>query len=204
MEYLLAHWLEIVGLISGLLCVVLLVRENLATFPIGLLYALVSVVVMFRTQLYADVLLNLYYVVMNAYGWYFWLRGDPSRRLRAEGQALLPGWVPSTLWLPLGAILVTGTLGMGWYFATFTAADLAYPDSFTTVASFVAMWMSARKYLESWVAWFVIDVVQVGLYLYKGIHAYALLYFVYLGLAVWGWRAWSAHVVDQRPQRRVS
>ena len=80
---------------------------------------------------------------------------------------------------------------MGWTFATYSNADLAYADSFTTFASFVAMYLAAKKYLESWYLWFVVDVVQVALYLVKGIELYALLYLVYLAMAYWGWRAWK-------------
>lgn len=192
MEYLAANWLELVGLVSGLLCVWLLIRENVLTFPIGLLYAVVTVVVVARANLFADVILNLYYVVMNAYGWYFWLYGGKRRR---EQEVLMVGLVPHRQWLWIALVTVGGTLLMGWYFATQTSAALPYPDSFTTVASFVAMWMSARKYLESWALWFVIDVVQVALYVIKDIEAYALLYFIYLGMAVAGWIGWRKHLV---------
>ena len=192
MEYLAANWLELVGLVSGLLCVWLLIRENVLTFPIGLLYAVVTVVVVARANLFADVILNLYYVVMNAYGWYFWLYGGKQRR---EQEVLMVGLVPYRQWLWIALVIVGGTLLMGWYFATQTSAALPYPDSFTTVASFVAMWMSARKYLESWALWFVIDVVQVALYVIKDIEAYALLYLIYLGMAVAGWIGWRKHVV---------
>ncbi len=191
MAYLAANWLELVGLVSGLLCVWLLIKENVLTFPIGLIYAVVTVVVVGRAYLYADVILNLYYVVMNAYGWYFWLYGGRERR---KEEVLLVGWVPKSQWLPLIGITLLGTVAMGWYFHSQTAAALPYPDSFTTVASFVAMWMSARKYIESWVLWFVIDIVQVALYLIKDIEAYALLYFVYLIMAVYGWLAWRKHL----------
>ncbi|XOV81686.1 MAG: nicotinamide riboside transporter PnuC [bacterium] len=195
MAYLAANWLEIIGLISGLLCVWLLIRENVLTFPIGLIYAVVTVVVVARANLFADVILNLYYVVMNAYGWYFWLYGAKDRR---TSETLLVAWVPRAQWLAIIAVIVLGTLLMGWYFATQTQASLPYPDSFTTVASFVAMWMSARKYLESWILWLIIDVVQVGLYIVKGIEAYALLYLIYLFMAVYGWLQWRRHLVVQK------
>ncbi len=183
------------GLISGLLCVWLMIKENVLTFPIGLVYAVITVVVVGRASLYADVILNLYYVVMNAYGWYFWLYGGKHRRRHDAQHELQVGWVPVRLWPVIAAVGIGGTLCMGWYFASYTNAALPYPDSFTTVASFVAMWMSARKYLESWILWFVIDVVQVWLYLVKGIEFYAILYLVYLGMAVAGWLAWRRHLV---------
>ncbi len=194
MAYIAENWLELLGLASGLLCVWLLIRENVLTFPLGLIYAVITVVVVARAGLFADVLLNVYYVGMNGYGWYFWMRGGQQRR--DADTTLLVAAVPRRQWLPLAAVIVLGTLFMGWYFATATQADLPFPDSFTTVASFVAMWMSARKYIESWLLWFVIDVVQVVLYLVKSIPEYALLYLVYLGMAVAGWLAWRKHMVS--------
>ncbi len=194
MAYLAANWLEIIGLISGLLCVWLLIRENILTFPIGLIYAVVTVVVVARANLFADVLLNLYYVIMNAYGWYFWIYGARERR---TSEVLLVAWVPKKQWPMIVGVIVLGTVLMGLYFSTQTQASLPYPDSFTTVASFVAMWMSAKKYLESWILWLVIDVIQVGLYIVKGIEAYALLYLIYLFMAVYGWFQWRRHLVTQ-------
>lgn len=192
MDYLLANWLEVLGLLSGVLCVWLLIRENVLTFPIGLVYAVITVVVVARANLFADVVLNVYYVAMNAYGWYFWRFGGQQRR---RANTLSVGLVPGSQWVWIVIAIVFGTLMMGWYFATQTAAALPYPDSFTTVASFLAMWMSARKYLESWILWLIIDVVQVVLYLVKGIEAYALLYLIYLGMAVSGWLNWRKHLV---------
>jgi len=150
------------------------------------------VVVVARANLFADVVLNVYYVAMNAYGWYFWRFGGQQRR---RANTLSVGLVPGSQWVWIVIAIVFGTLMMGWYFATQTAAALPYPDSFTTVASFLAMWMSARKYLESWILWLIIDVVQVVLYLVKGIEAYALLYLIYLGMAVSGWLNWRKHLV---------
>ena len=82
-DYLINNWMEVLGLISGLLCVWLLIRENVLTFPIGLIYAMLTVVVVYNEKLYADVFLNIYYVGMNAYGWFFWLSlihiSEPTR-----------------------------------------------------------------------------------------------------------------------------
>jgi nicotinamide mononucleotide transporter len=192
--FVLDNWLEITGLISGLLCVWLLVKEHVLTFPIGMLYALVTVVVVARAFLYADVLLNLYYVIMNAYGWYYWVYG--GKHLRRGAGDLPPQRISHRDIAVLLLITLLGSLLMGYLFDRHTQADLAYLDSLTTVASFVAMWMSARKYLSSWVAWFFIDLVQIGLYIMKavnglpGLFFYAGLYGIYLVMAVWGWLNW--------------
>ena len=198
MSFLIDNWFEVIGVASGLLCVLLLIRENILTFPIGLVYAVVTTVVVVRANLYADALLNLYYVVMNAYGWYYWRLGGAERR---NHEQLMVGRVSSGLTWRLAGILFSGSLLLGWGFDQYTDADLAYADSFTTVASFVAMWMTARKYLESWHLWFVIDVVQIMLYASKGdstdpgLFLYAGLYTVYLGMAVAGYLAWRRHLI---------
>ena len=180
-------WLELTGLISGLLCVWLLIRQNIWTFPIGLLYSVVSVLVFSQERLYADVLLNAYYVLMNGYGWYYWLYGGGQRT---------PGTLPVTFtplrirWA-LIVLVAAATLAMGWFLDTRTNADLPYWDSATTTMSFAAMWMTARKYIDNWVVWLVVDVIATGMYTYKGIDFYAVLYGVYLIMAVMGWRAWK-------------
>lgn len=186
------EWLELSGLISGLLCVWLLIRANIWTFPIGLVYAVVSVIVFFEARLYADVLLNGYYVLMNAYGWYYWLSGDLSARttevpIRRAGIRMI---------LLAGVLIVVGTAVMGTLFARGTDADLPYWDSLIVVASFAAMWLTARKYIENWILWFGVDVIATGVYLVKGIEFYALLYAVYLVMAVAGWRAWRARLAS--------
>ena len=188
------NWLEAAGLVSGVLCVWLLIKEHILTFPIGMLYAVVTVIVVARALLYADVLLNLYYVLMNAYGWYYWLYG--GQQLREEAGELLPQRITVNTVAALVLITAFGTVLMGYGFAKYTQADMAHADSLTTVASSVAMWMSARKYLSSWVAWFLIDIVQIALYVLKGFSSdpglffYAALYTVYLAMAVWGWLSW--------------
>ena len=199
MTFLIENWLEVTGVVSGVLCVWLLIKEHILTFPIGMLYAVITVVVVARALLYADVLLNLYYVLMNAYGWYYWLYGAQS--LRIEEGDLLPQRIQIKTLSALIGITVFGSLAMGYAFAQYTQADMAYLDSLTTVASFVAMWMSARKYLSSWVAWFLIDVIQIGLYVTKGFGAdsglflYAGLYTVYLLMAAWGWISWRRRLL---------
>ena len=200
MTFLIENWLEAAGLVSGVLCVWLLIKEHILTFPIGMLYAVVTVIVVARALLFADVLLNLYYVLMNAYGWYYWLYG--GQQLRERAGELLPQRITVKTAVGLTLITLLGSVLMGYLFAQYTQADMAYADSLTTVASFVAMWMSARKYLSSWVAWFLIDIVQIFLYVLKGLSSdpglffYAALYTVYLAMAIWGWLSWRRRLAQ--------
>ncbi|MEQ8483661.1 MAG: nicotinamide riboside transporter PnuC [Pseudomonadales bacterium] len=190
-------WLELTGLISGLLCVWLLIRQSIWTFPIGLIYAAVSVAVFLTARLYADVLLSGYYLIMNAYGWYFWLYGAPWRRTRDD--ALAVTFMPARTRWWLAAVVALATAVMGWLLDTRTDAELAYWNSATTTMSFAAMWMTARKYIDNWVVWLVVDVLATGIYLARGIEFYALLYAVYLFMAVLGWRAWRQSMTTTVP-----
>ena len=196
--YFLERPFELVGMVSGLVCVWLLIRQNIWTWPIGLLYAVVSVLVFYRTRLYADVLLHLFYVGMNGYGWYYWLSGGEERR-QSDGSHSLPiAFTPAVTWIPITLLTAGGVVALGWAFSTYTDADLAYWDGATTAMSFTAMWMTARKYIENWLLWLAVDVLATGIYVYKGIGPYAVLYGVYIAMAIWGWRSWW-HSMQRQP-----
>lgn len=181
---------EWTGLITGLLCVVLLIRKNIWTWPIGLLYALVSLAVFYEARLYSEFGLHLYYVGMNAYGWYYWNKPiDPGRASERPVAR-----IDRRTALLVSAAVVVGIPLLAEIMERFTDTDLAYVDSTITVLSFAAMWMSARKLLENWGVWLVVDVIATGVYLFKGIELYALLYGVYIVLAVVGHRTWRAEL----------
>ncbi len=173
-------------MLTGLLAVWLLIRQNIWTWPIGFTYALVSVAVFFDAKLYADVALHVFYVGMNLYGWWYWRFGGNRR----AGEKLAVIRTPRRQVLLLVVLNALGIFLMGFALSNLTDADFAYWDSSTTVLSFSAMWMMARKYLENWIVWFFVDIVAVVLYLVKGINLYALLYAVYLAMAVAGWLSW--------------
>jgi len=179
---------ELIGAASGLLCVWLIIRENIWNWPVGLAYALVSLLVFYKARLYSDLVLHVFYVFMNGYGWYYWLRGAGAR---SSGGRLVVARLSKRSASLLGVATVIGIVAMGWLFDYYTDADLAYWDSTTTVMSFAAMWMAAHKYIENWFVWLVVDVLATGIYIFKGIWPYAVLYGLYIPMAVWGWMAWS-------------
>ena len=192
---------ELIGAASGLLCVWLIIRENIWNWPVGLAYALVSLLVFYKARLYSDLVLHVFYVFMNGYGWYYWLRGAGAR---SSGGRLVVARLRKRSASLLGVATVIGIIAMGWLFDYYTDADLAYWDSTTTVMSFAAMWMAAHKYIENWIVWLVIDVLATGIYIFKGIWPYAVLYGLYIPMAVWGWMAWlrsmsSSMVKDPAP-----
>ena len=183
---------EAAGLVFGLVCVWLLIKQNIWTWPTGIAYVLVSFVVFYEARLYADLALHVIFLGLNLYGWYYWLRGG------TRGDDGVP--VTTTAPRLLAALLAASALGIaacGALLATYTDAALPYWDSTTSVLSIAAIWLQARKKLESWIVWLVVDVLATGIYVYKEIFFYAVLYLVYIGLAVAGFRAWRRAMQEQ-------
>ncbi len=180
-------WIEFTGLVAGLICVWLLIRQNIWTWPVGIFYVLISLWVFFQARLYADLGLHIVFLVLNCYGWWFWLRGGEDGAQEVSVTTTAPMRLIGVVAVALGAAYASGS-----WFAANTDAALPYWDNTTTMLSLAAMWLSTRKRLENWVLWFVVDVIATGVYYYKGLYFYAVLYFVYCGLAVQGWLSWRA------------
>ncbi|MEM8769679.1 MAG: nicotinamide riboside transporter PnuC, partial [Pseudomonadota bacterium] len=140
------------------------------------------------------------YVLMNAYGWYYWLYGG----VRTVEDNLPVTRTPLATLGGLTVITAFAIAAMGWFFDTQTDADFPYWDSATTCMSFAGMWMTARKYLENWMVWLVVDVIATVIYYVKGIHFYAVLYGIYLGMAILGWRAWQLTMMKQTAAERTA
>lgn len=178
--------LEFSGMIFGLLAVYYLIKENILTWPTGIIYVLISFVIFFNAKLYADLFLHIVYLILNVYGWYFWVHG------KQKGESKVPVTRDETSNLIyLSLLSVIGVLVMGYSLSTLSDASLPYWDSTTTILSFTGMWLTARKKIESWYFWFVVDVIATGVYIYKGIYFYSFLYCIYIGMAVSGYFAWK-------------
>ncbi|QMU29992.1 nicotinamide riboside transporter PnuC [Adhaeribacter radiodurans] len=186
---------EIIGTVTGVAGVWLAARENIWTWPVGMVSTLMLIYVCFDARLYADVGLNIFYFITSAYGWYAWLHPDPD-----SVQTEIPVTRTQPLqWLWLSVFSVVFTLGLGFFLTHFTNADLSYTDSATTGVSLAAYWMMARKKLENWLVWLVVDSAYVGIYLYKELYMLAGLYFVFLILATDGYIKWRRAIRVTQP-----
>lgn len=192
---------ELAGLVTGLLCVWLLIRQSIWTWPIGLIYSLLSLVVFFQAKLYSEFALHIYYAVMNAYGWYYWSKADP-----ADNSLVLPVTrINRVTGYALCGVVVFCIPLLAELMQRFTDSDMAYADSTITVMSFAAMWMTARKLFENWYVWLLVDIIATALYVIKGIELYAVLYCVYIGMAFAGLFAWRrALIAREQSQEAVA
>jgi nicotinamide mononucleotide transporter PnuC len=159
-------WLEFAGLAAGLLCVWLLIRQNVWTWPVGIVYVCISLWVFLQAKLYADLGLHLVFLALNCYGWWFWLHGGS----RSEAEVPVTTTEPRVL-VALVAVALVAALASGAWFARNTDAALPYWDNTTTMLSLAAMWLSTRKKLENWILWLVVDVLATGIYFYKGLYS---------------------------------
>jgi nicotinamide mononucleotide transporter len=184
LRWVVANPYEAGGVVFGILSVWLTTRENVWCWPTGLVTVSLYIVVFWQAKLYADMGLQVVYVALCLYGWYEWLHGGPGHG------ALGVSRTPRTAGLAFAAGGTVFAIVLGAALRGQTDAALPYLDSTTTSFSLVAQWMQTRKWLETWVVWIAVDVVYVGMYVYKQLNPTAVLYVIYLALAVMGRRAW--------------
>jgi nicotinamide mononucleotide transporter len=178
--------LEIIASALGLVCVWLTIRRHIGCWPTGLAMVILYIFIFYRAKLYSDMLLQIVYVPLQIYGWYAWLRGGPDRTPLVVSR--MPAWQIGQ-WLAAG-LLATNVLGVSM--DNYTDASFPHIDALAVVASLIAQWLMGRKVLESWLVWIFVDVVSIGLYLAKELYPTAILYSVFLVMAVWGWLEWSS------------
>ncbi|MDE6693007.1 MAG: nicotinamide riboside transporter PnuC [Muribaculaceae bacterium] len=140
----------------------------------------------YNKGLYADFAINIYYLVIAIYGYVTW-----SRHSASEKSELPITHIGPRMALALAAVWILMWCAVAWVLATFTDSTVVWLDSFTTSLSVVGMWMLARKYIEQWWVWFVVDGVYVYLYYYKGIYFSGTLYAFYTVMAVMGYYRWK-------------
>jgi nicotinamide mononucleotide transporter len=176
---------EIWATLLGVVGVSLMIRQNVWGWPVGLAQVTISAWVFFQAKLYSDVLLQGFFFAIQAYGWWHWRHGRgvdrselPVTRLRAR---------TIVAWAAAGGL---ATAGWGEFMRRTTDAALPHWDAFILVFSVIAQWLQARKRLENWGGWMIVNAVAVGVYWAKDLRLFAGLYGLFFGLAVAGHVAW--------------
>ncbi|MCK0112485.1 nicotinamide riboside transporter PnuC [Ornithinimicrobium sp. F0845] len=193
------HWTEIAGFVTGGLCVWLVVRQNVWTFPIGIANNIFFIVLFTQVGLYAEAGLQVVYIGLGLLGWWWWLHGGPDRT------RLVVRDTPSWAWPAAIIAIGLGTWALHWLLTTHTDSTVAGWDAVTTTMSLVAQLMLSRKWIGNWVVWIVADVIYIGLYASKGLWLTSVLYAVFLTLCVVGLRQWreARALQESVPEREV-
>jgi nicotinamide mononucleotide transporter len=178
------HWFELVAALVSAVDVWLATRRSMISWPVTILASALYGEQFRESRLYSDMLLQGIFVVFAVYGWWHWHRGvkeDGSVRVEAPGFAVL---------LRDAAVGAVGSALLGYWMVRHTDASLPWLDASLTGASLVGTWWGARKYLANWWLWIVVDLIYIGEYLFKHLILTAMLYAVFVPLAMLGLRDW--------------
>ncbi len=195
-DFIQVYGLEILGTLASIVYLYYSIREKIWCWPWGIVASVVSITIFFTVRLYADMGLQFYYLFISVYGWYYWLYGKSKQ----SGNHVVITRTSSLQWLFLlmagvgTYILILGVLLYVPDWLQVEKSSMPYLDALTTAASIIATWMLARKLIEHWLLWIVIDSISMGMYLYKGLFFYAFLFVVYTVGALVGYVEWRKKI----------
>jgi nicotinamide mononucleotide transporter len=185
------NWLEWVAAGLGVINVGLLVRRSIWNYPFGLAMVALYFFVFYEAKLYSDMLLQPFFFVINVYGWWSWVR---ARQATGEVRVGLLSTRDRLLW---GLGIVAASLAWGMAMHRFTDAAYPFIDAFVAGTSVAAQILLARRKLENWALWILVDVVAIGLYWSRDLHYTAGLYVLLLALSIAGFIDWRRKLAEQ-------
>lgn len=189
-----ARLIEVIAAACGLICVALIVRRSIWNYPFGIVMVILYAWIFYEVRLYSDALLQGYFLIVQAFGVYWWLNG------RDEDGRVSPVHLPASAAIIWAASAAFASAILGYVMASRTNADLPYWDAVTTVLSMAAQFLMARRYLQSWLVWIVVDVLAIGIYWTKGLTPTAALYGIFLILAIAGYLNWRRTMATEEGQ----
>ena len=188
MEFLSSQWLDILTTILGLIYIWLEYRAHIALWVIGVIMPALDIVLYWQHGLYGDAGMACYYTFAALYGFYVW----KFVKTRKKKEPLPIIFMPRRQYLPTIVYFFVAWAAVYYVLITWTDSTVPLLDSFTNALSFVGLWALARKYVEQWVFWMVVDGVCTFLYIKKGIPFKAMLYGLYVVIAIAGYLKWRS------------
>ena len=192
MEFFASHWLDITTTTLGLAYILLEYKASVWMWVVGFAMQSLGILLYYQKGLYADCGMEFYYLAMTVYGFVVWMRHSAEKKnlpIRHMPRKMAMVWMSLMLviWATIYIIL-----------SRFTNSNVPLADAFTTALSIVGIWALARKYLEQWLVWIVVDVVTCALYFYKDIPFKASLYALYVIIAVFGYFKWRKMMREEK------
>lgn len=186
------EFLEIIGTIVGLVYLYLEYKASIHLWIAGIIMPAIYIFIYWDAGLYADFGINVYYLLAALYGWFLWKYGNKNKCSESSNGNELPiSKIPRKLIFPSILVFVLTFILILYILISFTDSNVPYLDSFTTALSIVGMWMLARKFIEQWWVWIVVDLVSAGLYVYKELYMTSGLYALYAVIAFFGYLNWK-------------
>ena len=180
-------YLELFAVIMNITSVVYAKRNNILVYPTGLIGTGIFVFILLNFSLLGDTIINAYFFSMSIYGWYFWSR---------KKDEVFINQVSTINRNEIKYLLILAISSLIFIYFVYDYFDkwnnwTAYVDNITTAIFFVAMWLMARRKIESWIFWIIGDLITVPLYFYKGLTISSIQYIIFLILAVLGYISWK-------------
>jgi len=182
---------ESMAVVLAILYLALAIRQNIWCWAAAAASTFIYLFIMYDASLYMESALQVFYLAMAAYGWYQWRHGSGK-----DGELEVTTWPLRYHLFAIGGVLLLVIIS-GSLLDEFTNAALPHLDSLTTWGAIVATWMVARKILENWWYWFVIDAVSIGLFIVRDLYLTAALFAAYLVMIIFGYRAWKCSMSEQ-------
>jgi len=177
--------LECWAFVLSLLMVGLNLKVNALAWPLAIISSVLYGLLFARSKLYGEASLQLLFVIISCWGWWQWVRGVGRDQRPLSVRALSP----SGRWLALCVSLLSWP-ALGYLLHHITDSDVPYMDALPTAGSVVGQWLLARKWVDNWPCWLLVNLISMGLFAYKQLWLTVLLYGLFAILSVVGWRAW--------------
>ena len=175
---------EILAVFFGLLSVWYAKKEKIWLYPTGIVSVIIYINLTFQHKLYGDMGIQVYYLIMSIYGWYFWIRGKGAEvPVPISGNNKQENLIVFLLFLS-SFLLIRFGLGL-------TDSNVPGWDALTSALAIAGMWLMARKKIEHWIAWIMLDSISIPLYIYKGLPMTSIQFLVFTILAIWGYSKWN-------------
>jgi len=188
-------FVELIGTFFGLISVYYASRANILTWSTGIVNEVFLFILFYQVQLYADMFLQVYFLIVTLYGWYNWNTKSTDNRI-SETTKKSKIFLLSVIIL---CSLISGYIftNIHLYLPTYFKIKAAYPfiDSFVMISSVIATVLLAKKKIENWYLWITVDVICVILYYKKGVYFLSIEYFIFLGLASYGLYNWKKQLI---------
>jgi len=194
--------IEILATILGILCVGLLILRNQWSWPIGLVQVVLQGIVLWNAKLYAETALQGVFWVLQLYGWWAWIASNrnesTSQSINTPVQVERLSTNASIFFIGLTLLQ---TILIAWFLMSFTNGKSPIADAFITAASLTAQYLLAKRYYENWGYWIVVDVLSIPLYVIRELPVLAVLYVVFLAMAIAGFYQWRKALQNQEIQQ---
>ena len=193
------QFIEILGTLTGLIYLWLEYRASIYLWITSIIMPAIYLFVYYDAGLYADFGINIYYLVIALYGWAAWRYGFKlfSKNNSTHNGKLPISHTPKQAWWKVAIIYLILQMAIVWILKNYTDSTVAWADAFTTALSIIGMWVLARKYIEQWWVWLVVDIASAGLYIYKGLYFTSALYALYAITVIFGYRKWLKLMNEQ-------